>query len=53
MYHFISQAVFLFWGLFLDLVHDLSLGPDVQDLGERVPAISACGNGPADENGLH
>lgn len=48
----ISLAAFFFF-VVLDFVHDLSLGQDVQDLGERVPAIPACGDGPADEDGLH
>lgn len=37
----------------VDLLHDLSLGPDVQDPGEGVPAVSACGDGSPDEDGLH
>ena len=53
MYRLYSAPLCLCIYIFLDLVHDLSLGQDVQDPGERVPAIPACGDGPADEDGLH
>lgn len=37
----------------LDLLHDLCLGQNVQDPGEGVPAVPACGDGPTDEDRLH
>lgn len=36
-----------------DFVHDLGLGQDVQDPGQGLPAVSPCGDGPPDEDGLH
>lgn len=38
--------------VFLDLIHDLRLGQDVQDPREGVSAVPASGDGPADEDGL-
>lgn len=46
-----SQPIIAFF-VFLDLVHDLSLGQDVQDPREGVSAVPASGDGPADEDGL-
>lgn len=37
----------------LDLIHDISLGQDVQDPGEGVSAVPACGYGPINEDCLH